>query len=129
MKINWILPLIVSGGCYGLADTLCDIVIHQEEDDKKDGKTIHYEELQNISISTDVSQLGAEPKQKKSKETQHLTGIQTIFICTVVTYVLVAIFFTWIMWTHETYRDTAKGKSFLFPEKYKKRMRSFSMLY
>jgi len=35
MKINWILPLIVSGGCYGLADTLCDIVIHQEEDDKK----------------------------------------------------------------------------------------------
>jgi len=31
---DWIFPLVISGTCYGVADTLCDIVIHQDEGKK-----------------------------------------------------------------------------------------------
>lgn len=40
-ECSWILPLIVSGACFGFADTLCDIVIHQDEDHGKKGIEIH----------------------------------------------------------------------------------------
>jgi len=123
---DWIFPLVISGGCYGFADTLCDIVIHQDEG-KKDGKTVHYDELNDTSIS-DVSigpSSDAQPKSPvlkspglKSKEVHQLSGIQTVFICTLVTYIAVAIYFYFIMWNHESYLEWIGGKSFIFQEKY-----------
>jgi len=110
--MTWVIYLIISGTCWGLSDTLCDIVIGHT-DKKKEAKIEDYEMVNNTSKSEE----GHKVVEKHTKK-EDLTANQTIFLSVVTAYILLVVYFLWIIFTHNSYMDMMDYNSFLFKEKY-----------
>jgi hypothetical protein len=112
----WIIYLLASGSCWGLSDTLCDIVIgHSDKKTYVPKGVIDYEML---AIKKEEDEEHDKPVKSSKKDTTVLTANQTICLSAITAYVLIMIYFLWLIFNRDTYIPQVGLNSFLFKEQY-----------